>query len=89
VDVKYDNLKREGPATVTFTVNGQQLGEGRIERTVPATFTVSETFDVGRDLRSPVSRDYHKRAPFPFNGKLDRIHMRYLGKSGEKQQFHL
>ena len=80
VDVKYDSPKREGPATVTFTVNGKQVGQGRIERSVPGTFTASETFDVGMDLGSPVSLDYHERMPFRFNGKIDRLQIRYAGK---------
>jgi hypothetical protein len=51
----------------------------------PATFTVSETFDVGMDLGSPVLLDYHKRATFAFNGKIDRIHIAYTGK--ERKRF--
>ena len=82
VEVKFDSPKREGPATVTFTVNGKQFGQGRIDRTVPGTFTASETFDVGMDLGSPVSLDYQKRAPFKFNGRIDRIQIRYLGRKG-------
>ena len=77
VDVKYDSPQREGPATVTFTVNGKQVGQGRIERSVPGTFTASETFDVGMDLGSPVSLDYHKRAPFKFNGKIEKLAVKY------------
>jgi arylsulfatase len=84
VDVKYDSPQREGPATVTFTVNGKQVGQGRIERTVPGPFTASETFDVGMDLGSPVALDYHDRAPFEFNGTINRIHIAYTGKQGEK-----
>jgi len=80
VDVKYDSPQREGPATVTFTVNGQQVGQGRIGRSVPATFTASETFDVGMDLGSPVALDYHDRAPFKFNGTINRIRIAYTGK---------
>jgi hypothetical protein len=40
---------------------------------VPAVFTASETFDVGVDLGSPVSRDYFDRQPFKFNGKIERF----------------
>ncbi len=84
VDVKYDSPQREGPATVTFMANGKQVGQGRIERSVPGTFTASETFDVGMDLGSPVALDYHERAPFKFNGKIDRVHIRYTGQQGGK-----
>ncbi len=79
VDLRYDSLQRESPATVTFTVDGKQVGQGRIGRTVPGVFTASETFDVGMDLGSPVSLDYHERAPFAFNGTIEKTHIRYLG----------
>ncbi len=78
VEVRYDGPEREGPATVTFTVDGQKVGEGRIGRSVPGTFTASETFDVGMDLGSPVSLDYHERAPFKFDGKIEKVHVKYL-----------
>jgi arylsulfatase len=78
VDFRYDGPEREGPATVTFSVDGQQVGQGRIGRSVPGVFTASETFDVGMDLGSPVSLDYHDRAPFAFNGTIEKIHIGYL-----------
>ena len=82
IEVKtvYDSKERMAPATVTLTVNGNQVGEGRIERSVPAAHTASETFDVGVDLGSPVALDYYDRAPFRFNGKINRIQIRYLNK---------
>jgi hypothetical protein len=45
---------------------------------VPVVFTASETFDVGMDLGSPVALDYHERAPFKFNGKIEKIHIKYI-----------
>ena len=44
--------------SLTLTVDGEQIGEGRIERTVPFQFSFDETVDVGCDLASPVSPDY-------------------------------
>jgi hypothetical protein len=41
--------------------------------TVPAGFTASETFDVGLDLGSPVSRDYFDRRSFKFSGKIEKV----------------
>jgi len=79
VDVRFDSPQREGPATVTFIVNGNEVGQGRIGRSVPATFTASETFDIGIDLGSPVSLDYHDRAPFEFNGDIQKAHIEYTG----------
>jgi hypothetical protein len=78
VETKFDGPQREAPATVTFRVNGKQVGQGRIGRSVPAAFTASETFDVGMDLGSPVSLDYHDRAPFKFTGRIEKINIRYV-----------
>jgi len=68
----------DDPLTVTLTVNGKQVAQGIIERSVPAAHTASETFDVGKDLGSPVALDYYDRAPFRFNGKIEKIHVRYF-----------
>ena len=78
VELSFDERKPHSPATLTLRVDGKQVGEGRIEVSVPAGFTASETFDVGIDLGSPVSLDYHERAPFPFTGKIEKLHIRYL-----------
>ena len=78
VETRYDKMERLAPATVTLRVNGKQVGEGRIERSVPGTHTASETFDVGKDLGSPVSLDYYDRAPFKFTGTIEKIDIRYL-----------
>ena len=78
VELKFDEKKPQAPATVTFRVNGVQVGQGRIERSVPAVFTESETFDIGIDLGSPVALDYHERAPFKFNGEIEKINIKYI-----------
>jgi len=77
VVTKYDTKERLAPATVTLKVNGKQVAQGRVERSVPAIFTASETFDIGMDLSSPVALDYLDRAPFKFNGKIEKINIRY------------
>jgi arylsulfatase len=78
VETKYDSMERMAPATVTLSVNGAQVAQGRIERSVPAVHTASETFDVGVDLGSPVALDYYDRAPFRFNGKIEKINIKYI-----------
>lgn len=77
---QYDTQERMAPTTVTLTVNGKHLWQGSIERSVPSIHTASETFDVGKDLWSPVSLDYFDRAPFAFNGKIERIHIGYIDR---------
>ena len=63
-------LERATPAELKFWINGEPANGGTVRRTIPAAFTASETFDVGMDLGSPVALDYHKRAPFKFNGRI-------------------
>jgi arylsulfatase len=42
-------------------VDGEQVGEGRIDATVPVVFSADETTDVGSDTATPVSDDYGPR----------------------------
>ncbi len=58
-------------AQVTIEVDGQTAAEGQVPATVPLAFSASETFDVGRDLGSSVSRHYAERRPFAFGGKIE------------------
>jgi arylsulfatase len=64
-------LGKEG--TATLYVDGQQVGQAKLARTVPAAFSASETFDVGVDLGSTVALDYFDRRPFQFNGTINAL----------------
>jgi arylsulfatase len=78
VRLAFDEANSRSPATLSLEVGGIEVGSCRVERPVPAGFTASETFDVGCDLGSAVSLDYHERAPFPFMGTIERVHVRYV-----------
>jgi arylsulfatase A-like enzyme len=70
------NLKvpRPGaPADIVLSVDGKEIARTSPKMTVPAAFTASESFDVGVDLGSPVSRDYFERRPFQFDGKISAV----------------
>ncbi len=71
-------LQRAAPAEVSFWINGKGAASGTVERTIPGTFTASETFDVGLDTNSPVADDYFEKAPFAFNGTIKRLHFKNL-----------
>jgi arylsulfatase A-like enzyme len=43
---------------VRLYVDGDQVGEGRVDGTVPMLFSADETTDVGSDTATPVSDDY-------------------------------
>jgi hypothetical protein len=56
----------------TLSVNGQQVAQRRMERSIPFYMQWDEPFDVGQDTGSPVDdRDY--RTPFAFAGRLERF----------------
>ncbi len=44
--------------TVTLYVDGNRVGEGRVDGTQPLIFSADETTDVGSDTATPVSDDY-------------------------------
>ena len=55
----------------TLSVDGKQVAQGRIERTIPFRISFDETLDVGADTGTPVSLDYD--VPFKFCGKLEKV----------------
>ena len=65
--------KPGAPADIVLTVDGREVARTSPKMTVPAAFTASESFDVGIDLGSLVSRDYAERRPFKFDGKIGTV----------------
>ncbi|MCX5390552.1 arylsulfatase [Streptomyces sp. NBC_00094] len=58
-DFDYDGGGLHKGATGRLYVNGDQVGEGRIDRTMGAIYSLAgETADVGMDAWSPVTDDY-------------------------------
>jgi arylsulfatase len=43
---------------VTLFLDGEKVGEGRVDATQPMLFSPDETTDVGEDSATPVSDDY-------------------------------
>jgi arylsulfatase len=77
-------LQRAAPAQLKFWINGTEAATGTVQRTVPAVFTASETFDVGMDTGSPVANNYFDMAPFEFEGTLTRLHFANLEQKPPK-----
>ena len=73
VDTTLKAPKPGAPADIVLSVDGKEVARTAVKMTVPAAFTASETFDVGIDLGSPVSRDYFERRPFKFSGKIEKV----------------
>jgi len=55
----------------TLYVNGEKVDEVEMPQMHISTYSLAETFDVGRDTGTQVSRMYS--GPFPFKGTLDRV----------------
>jgi arylsulfatase A-like enzyme len=58
MEFAYDGGGLAKGGTVTLYLDGAEVGEGRVEATVPMIFSADETADVGSDTASPVSDDY-------------------------------
>jgi len=69
MEFAYDGGGLAKGGAVTLYVDGDQVGEGRVEGTVPMIFSGDETTDVGSDTASPVSDDYGP-GDNAFNGRV-------------------
>jgi arylsulfatase len=77
IEVETKIAAPRGAADVVVRVNGNEAAKGTVPRTAALAFTANDAFDVGMDSYSPVSPAYYDRAPFRFNGKIDKVNIRY------------
>jgi arylsulfatase len=70
-DFQYDGGGIGKGGTGTIKVDGKQMAQGRIERTIPIRISLDEGLDVGEDTGTPVSADYD--VPFKFTGHLEKV----------------
>ncbi len=61
----------EFAGTGELFVNGAKVDEVDMPQMHISTYSLAETFDIGRDTGTQVSRLY--TGPFPFVGALDRV----------------
>ena len=69
VEFAYDGGGLGKGGTASLYLDGQKVGEGRVDATVPMVFSADETADVGNDTGTPVTDDLiegHTR----FNGRV-------------------
>jgi arylsulfatase A-like enzyme len=69
MEFTYDDGGLGKGGAVTLFVDGEQVGQGRVEATVPMLFSGDETTDVGSDTATPVSDDYGSRES-EFTGRV-------------------
>jgi len=71
-DLKFNFVKtKEFGGTGELYVNGKKVDEVDMPQMHISTYSLAETFDIGRDTGTQVSRIYE--GTFPFTGKLDRV----------------
>ena len=72
VDVKYNFIKTgEFAGTGELYINGEKVDEVEMPRMHISTYSLAETFDIGRDTGTQVSKTY--KGPFPYTGELDKV----------------
>ena len=60
-------------ATAVLLVDEKQVAQVQIPQTLPARFSLDETFDVGEDTGTPVVEDYVEKMPYQFSGNLKKV----------------
>jgi hypothetical protein len=66
-----------GTLNIALSLNDDQLASGTVPISVPLLFTANDCLDIGVCHGGPVSLDYYDRAPFPFNGTITNVNVRY------------
>jgi arylsulfatase len=72
VDVKFRFIKTQPfGGKGELYVNGEKQSEAEMPKMHISTYSLAETFDIGRDTGTQVSKMYED--PFAYNGQLDRV----------------
>ncbi|HEX5086800.1 MAG TPA: arylsulfatase [Nocardioides sp.] len=78
IQTVYAEARPGGPLDITLLADGDVVASGQVPVSAPLLFTANDCLDIGTCLGGPVSLDYYDRAPFPFNGTIDAVEVRYL-----------
>lgn len=79
----YDGGGLAKGGTVTLTLDGTTIGEGRVDATTPLVFSADETTDVGKDNGSAVSDDYTPETS-AFTGSVNWVRLD-IGDDGQDE----
>ena len=72
MEFAYDGGGLGKGGTVNLYIDGEPVGEGRVEATQPMIFSADETTDIGGDSATPVSDDYSTDNS-TFTGRVRRV----------------
>jgi arylsulfatase A-like enzyme len=81
MEFAYDGGGLAKGGTVTLYVDGESVGEGRVDRTQPLIFSADETADVGNETGTTVSDDYDAESSH-FTGTINWVQID-LGEDAE------
>jgi arylsulfatase len=71
-DVKFEFTKTvEFGGKGELFINGEKVAETEMPKMHISTYSLAETFDIGRDTGTQVSKLY--KGPFPYTGELDKV----------------
>ncbi|WP_374547254.1 arylsulfatase [Rhodoblastus sp.] len=71
----FNNISGLGrPGSGTLSVDGKIVATQKLDRTIPLTLPVDETFDIGSATGTPVD-DSDYQIPFAFTGKIDKLNI--------------
>jgi len=68
-----DEHKPGSGGNVTLWANGEQIGQGRLDKTIPLSPTSYAGMDIGSDNGLVVDLDYEDKAPYAFTGTVKEI----------------
>lgn len=77
IETAYVEPRPAGPLHITLRVNDETYAEGHVAISAPLLFTANDCLDIGQCLGGRVSLDYYDRAPFPFDGTIQNVNVRY------------
>ncbi len=84
MEFAYDGGGLAKGGTVSLYYDGEKVGAGRVERSVPFVFSADETTDVGRDTGTPVTADYDLKGS-AFTGTVNWVQI----DTGKEDHDHL
>lgn len=82
-DFAYDGGGAGKGGTGSITVNGEQVAQGRVDKTQGFCFSADEGADVGCDLGTAVADSYS--VPFKFSGKIDKVTAEFKAPSAQEK----
>jgi hypothetical protein len=68
-----DEMKPGSGGTVTLWAGDEQIGEGKLDHTVPIAFSSYAGMDIGRDNGLVVDLAYEDKAPYAFTGTVEKV----------------